>query len=302
LESKEKNQFVFAFEELENNLHPALLRRLFQFITNYVERESCTLFLTTHSSVALDFFGYRKDTQIIRVDHDGETASTKTISAHFDQVELLTELGSRPSDLLQANGVLWLEGPSDRIYINHFINLYSNGSLREGRDYQCAFYGGSILAKTTFVSPDVADPTFTNLLRLNHNVAIICDGDRTAKSGKGSRIKERVRRIKEEVEQLKSAFLWITETKEIENYIPGSVWSLVYGVKNIPDPGQFDTFPCISSDDSGFVQRHLNRRTFDKCDFATQAINHLNRENLSNRFDFDTKMSELVERIKQWNE
>ena len=32
IESKEKSQFTFAFEELENNLHPALLRRLLQYI------------------------------------------------------------------------------------------------------------------------------------------------------------------------------------------------------------------------------------------------------------------------------
>lgn len=301
LKSKEKHQFVFAFEELENNLHPALLRRLFQFIADYVKRENCTLFLTTHSNVALDFFGLRQDTQIIHVNHDGNTASTRTVTAHFDHVGLLTELGSRPSDLLQANGVLWLEGPSDRIYLNHFINLYSDGNLREGRDYQCAFYGGSILANSTFTSPDEADETFANLLRLNHNIAVICDGDRTAASGKGSRIKGRVQRIKQEVEMLRSAFLWITNAKEIENYIPGSVWSTVYDVDNVPDPNQYDTFPSNSSKNSDFVQRYLKRKTFDKCDFAMKAVQHIELSAIERRFELNEKMLELISTIKKWN-
>src|SRR6266550_1207725 len=48
IEKKAKKKFTFAFEELENNLHPALLRRLFQFLENYAIREQATIFLTTH--------------------------------------------------------------------------------------------------------------------------------------------------------------------------------------------------------------------------------------------------------------
>ncbi len=301
LEKTEKQQFVFAFEELENNLHPALLRRLFQYLADYVEREKCKLFLTTHSSVALDFFGTRDDTQIIHVTHDGESASTRTIAAHFDQVMLLTELGSRPSDLLQANGVIWLEGPSDRIYFNRFIELYSDGTLREGRDYQCVFYGGSILANSTFTSPEDADETFVNLLRLNHNIAVICDGDRTTDTGAGSKIKKRVQRIKKEVKQIPGAFLWVTDAKEIENYIPGSVWAKVYKTSGVPDPEKYATFPTSGLEEEDFVQKNLKRKSFDKCEFAMKAVGHLTREALSSRFEMEDKMISLVEQIRTWN-
>ena len=56
VENKEKFQFTFAFEELENNLHPALLRRLFQYLEDYAVNEKATIFLTTHSSIALGPF------------------------------------------------------------------------------------------------------------------------------------------------------------------------------------------------------------------------------------------------------
>ena len=146
IESKEKFDFIFAFEELENNLHPALLRRLFQYLEKYALDEQATIFLTTHSSTALDLFGVSENAQIIHVTHDGKTARTTTVSAHFDRLDIVSKLGAKPSDLLQANGIVWVEGPSDCVYLNRWIQLCSGGTLQEGRDYQCAFYGGSLLS------------------------------------------------------------------------------------------------------------------------------------------------------------
>lgn len=301
IEKQPAARYVFAFEELENNLHPALLRRLLRFLGDYVTREGCRLFLTTHSSVAVDFFGIRKDSQIIQVSHDGESATTRTVLAHFDRVGLLSELGSRPSDLLQANGVLWLEGPSDRIYFNRFIELFSNGELKEGRDYQCAYYGGSVLAKTAFSAPENADDELVNLLRLNNNVAVVCDGDRTEAVGQGAELKGRVQRIAHELAAVPNHFLWVTDSKEIENYIPGSVWSSVYAVSSIPDPGAFDKFPAGSLGDDCFVAKNCGRRSFDKCEFAANATPLLTQELLSRNSEFTIKIQALVDTIKKWN-
>ena len=110
IENKEKSQFMFAFEELENNLHPALLRRLFQYLEDYAVKENAKIFLTTHSSIALDFFGASNDAQIIRVLHDGESAHTEIVHTHSSFIRIISELGARPSDLLQANGLIWVEG------------------------------------------------------------------------------------------------------------------------------------------------------------------------------------------------
>ena len=89
---KDKSSFVFAFEELENNLHPALLRRLFRCLEKYVLEEQATIFLTTHSSTALDFFGASEHAQVIRVSHDGESAQADPVRAHFGIVPCGVEL------------------------------------------------------------------------------------------------------------------------------------------------------------------------------------------------------------------
>ena len=213
---------MFAFEELENNLHPALLRRLFQYLEDYAVNEKAKIFLTTHSSIALDFFGVSGNAQITHVFHDGESARTTTVPTHFGRVNIISELGARPSDLLQANGLIWVEGPSDRIYLNRWIELYTDGRLREGRDYQCVFYGGSLLARVEFKSPEDEVAELANLFQINHNLVVVCDGDREAED---SDIKPRVKRIREEVEKIDGAHTWITDAKEIENYLPGSVLS-----------------------------------------------------------------------------
>ena len=114
--NKPLSSFVFAFEELENNLHPALFRRLLSFISQKIIEEKSTLFLTTHSNIALDFFSTEKEAQIVTITHDGNSAMTKTVMSFSDKANIINDLGAKASDLLQANGIVWVEGPSDRIY------------------------------------------------------------------------------------------------------------------------------------------------------------------------------------------
>lgn len=304
IENKSKSQFTFAFEELENNLHPALLRRLFQFLENYAVKEKATIFLTTHSSTALDFFGVSKNAQVIHVTHDGETGSAKTVLAHFDHLGVISELGAKPSDLLQANGIIWVEGPSDRIYINRWIDIFSEGKLKEGHDYQCAFYGGSLLARTQFVSPEDAESELVNLFRINSNVIVICDGDRTSASGEGARIKARVQRISAEVKKIPNSHIWITEAKEIENYLTGSILEKTFKIKDIPDPEKYDIFfPLDDATKQGksFVESRLNRKSIDKMDLAIQLVPHMTVNIMENRFDLATEIGVIIEKIKSWN-
>ena len=298
-ENRNKSGFVFAFEELENNLHPALLRRLFQYIEKYAITEKVYIFLTTHSSTALDFFGVSKNAQIIHVLHDGESARTIPVSAHFDHLGVVSELGAKPSDLLQANGIIWVEGPSDRIYLNRWIDLYSEGRFQEGRDYQCAFYGGALLARTQFKSPEEAETDLVNLLSVNPNIIVVCDGDRTAKD---SDIKGRVKRINREVQKIPDAHIWITDAKEIENYIPDSVLEKALDLSGLRDPEQYENFfPRKKACSESYIEANLNRRNVDKVDLARLSVPHMTNDIMANRFDWEEQMKEIVARIESWN-
>jgi len=300
IEKKAISKFTFAFEELENNLHPALMRRLFQYLENYAVTEKAVIFLTTHSSTALDLFGVSQNAQIIHVTHDGESARAATVSAHFEHLGVISELGAKPSDLLQANGIIWVEGPSDCIYINRWLDLYTGGRLQEGRDYQCAFYGGSLLARTQFKSPEEAEEELVNLFRVNPNIIVVCDGDRTAK---GARVKDRVRRIRKEVREIPRAHIWVTDAREIENYIPGAVLAKVIEVAELPDPHQYEGFfPRKGSPGTSYVEARMNRKGFDKMDLAVLSVSHMEKAMMSVRFDWEVQMKLIVERIDIWNQ
>ncbi len=299
IENRNKSEFVFAFEELENNLHPALLRRLFQYIEEYAINENTHIFLTTHSSTALDFFGMSKNAQIIHVLHDGESARTTTVSAHFDRLGVVSELGAKPSDLLQANGIIWVEGPSDRIYLNRWIDLYSEGRFQESRDYQCAFYGGSLLARIQFKSPEEGETDLVNLLSVNPNIIVVCDGDQTAKD---SDIKGRVKRINREIKKIPDAHIWITSAKEIENYIPGSVLEKALDRSGLRDPEQYENFfPRKKACSESYIEANLKKRNVDKVDLAKASVPRMTNDIMADRFDWEEQMKKIVARIESWN-
>ncbi len=298
IEEKAKSQFTFAFEELENNLHPALLRRLFQYLIDYAKREQARVFLTTHSSTALDLLALSESAQIVHVIHDGTSAHTVPVRGHFEGLGVVSELGARPSDLLQANGIIWVEGPSDRIYVNHWISIYTDGDLKEGRNYQCAFYGGALLANIQFRDSESAICELVNLFEINPNVVVVCDSDRSSKSAS---LKDRVRRIKDEVALIPNAHLWITKTREIENYVPGTAMAAALSKRSLRNPGQYEPFFPKERLKSSYVEKYGIRASGDKVGLALRFCPHMTKDLMIERFDWEIQIGAIVDRINEWN-
>lgn len=308
IEGKKLKTYVFAFEELENNLHPSLVRRLLAYIckfTNPAKTNSDNFpvfFLTTHASVALDFFAADRMAQIVHVSHDGKTGSTRTVDQSSKAYAVVWDLGTRPSDLLQANGVIWVEGPSDRIYVNRWIELYSGGRYKEGRHYQCAFYGGGLLANLQATMDDEqADTELINLLKINPNAIVISDSDRKSIS---AHFKARVRRIRDEFANLDPAraFHWILSAREIENYLIPEFFDGIEGISVSVNsaPGQFESFFPKHGEES-YLEQKIGRKTFDKSKLAALTTSNMTLEALRNRFDLDDSMKRLLELIEIWN-
>lgn len=233
------SDYIFAFEELENNLHPALLRRLYRYIEDFADQNKSTFFITTHSNVMIDFFSRLAIAQIVHVTHDGTEAKTETISNFIGQNAVLDDLGVRASDLLQANGIVWLEGPSDRIYFNKWVEIYSGGKLREHRDYECAFYGGAILAHHQAAAPNDAGD-FVNIFRINRNAILLADSD---KKNDSDDLKARVARMEEQIDKTRG-LPWVFKAREIENYIPPECIRAAFAdlPRDLPSLGKFQDF------------------------------------------------------------
>lgn len=107
-------------------------------------------------------------------------------------VEVLDDLGVRASDLLQANSVIWVEGPSDRIYINRWLSLVAP-QLREGTDYSIMFYGGRCLSHLSADREAILPAEdMIPLLRINQHSMMVMDSDRDCESDPISDTKRRI--------------------------------------------------------------------------------------------------------------
>ncbi len=298
-DKKKLSDFIFAFEELENNLHPALLRRLLSYLTRKAEEEKFVLFLTTHSNVTIDLFSKNPNAQIVHVTHDGKTASCKTVKTYVENRGILDDLDVRASDLLQSNGVIWVEGPSDRIYLNRWISLWSNGELAEGTHYQCVSYGGRLLSHLSSKDPDeVAQGV--SMLRVNKNALILIDSDKKISRTPLNSTKKRI------VSEIKNAsgIAWVTAGKEIENYIPENAvsnWLVQEGIcatNKVTQVDQYSNFfDYLDSLSKGLGKNYSLKKPL----LAERISPHINRNDLVNTLDLSSKLDEVCNAIRKWN-
>lgn len=274
---------VFAFEELENNMHPSLERKLLYHIRLYSERyPESLIFLTTHSNVAIDLFGKDYRAQIVRVSNDGYKSIVESVISDRDKQMLLDDLGVKASDILQSNCLIWVEGPSDRIYVKKWIDLFSNRKFEEGLHYQFILYGGSLLSHYSVDKKD-----FISLLKINRHSFVVMDSDKTSEK---EELKSRVQRITRELPQNH----WVTAGKEIENYLPEEALSDYFQKPTKINKNQ--QFPNL-------YKKTKKTKTFDKVNFALEIIKnkYYTKENLSKCFDLETKIKELIQFIEESN-
>ena len=189
---KDNNDIVFMFEELENNLHPEIQRRLFEFIYDFCIKNGKTLFLTSHSYVAINCFYSKKNTTIYHIEkNENGNSEILTVDSFMSKANILDDLGVLASDLFQTNGIIWVEGPSDRIYIKKWIELYDN-SLKENVDYSFLYYGGKTLSHYTANDDAQDDEKLLKILLTNRNSAIVMDSDLKKRTESLGRTKKRV--------------------------------------------------------------------------------------------------------------
>ena len=214
-----RSDSLIGIEEPEIHLHPLLQKAFLNFL---IDKTTNRYVITTHSNA---FLSRPHDSHIVHLWlEDGETKS-RAVDTPVHVLQVLNDLGIRAADLLQANFVLWVEGPSDRVYVKRWLALAAP-QLVEGIDYSIMFYGGRLLSHLTLsresVEPSADD--LIKLLRINQHSGILIDSDRKKKSDDLNTTKARV------VEECKSSgvFCWVSAGREIENYLIPECLSAAY--------------------------------------------------------------------------
>lgn len=293
LEGKPLSQYIFGFEELENNIHPALLRRLNNYIYNAAIEHDFIYFLTTHSNVLIDQFSKQSDAQIIHVTHIESVSTCITANTYIENNGILDDLDVRASDLLQANGIIWVEGPSDRIYLNRWISLWSDGELKEGTHYQIIFYGGRLLSHLNAEAPEDVESGIS-ILNTNRNAIMLIDSDKRTRQ---MPINGTKRRIKREFDAME-AYCWITKGKEIENYIPASVVDEFCGVENSGQVNRYTSFfEHLDNISAGEGTKYNTKKPL----LAENLTPYMTMANLVSVLDIDENMIKVCDTIRSWN-
>ncbi|BCH07707.1 hypothetical protein MesoLj131c_19650 [Mesorhizobium sp. 131-3-5] len=212
--------------------------------------------------------------------------------------DILDDLDIRASDILQANGVIWVEGPSDRIYLNKWIELLSDDELKEGVHYSIMFYGGKLLSHLHAMAPEDANKLIS-LLALNRNAAILMDSDRhfgKPADGKKPARKPRMKlndtktRLKDELSAM-GGYVWITEGREVENYLSQPLLRRVTGDITV-DIGKYASVPESSA---------LSKFNGDKVALAHRVAELTERADLDGHLDLAAMVGGLCGVIGGWN-
>lgn len=250
------NDQIVCIEEPELHMHPELQKKFIE----YLEKETTNqYFITTHSASILD----RPSTSIFHVSNIDGVSKVTPVSSPAQRFSVCVDLGYRASDLVQSNCIIWVEGPSDRIYLKWWINSLDK-TLIEGIHYSVMFYGGRLLSHLTAEDPEVEE--FISLRRLNRNISILIDSDRRSKQ---KEINETKKRVKSEFES-SSGFAWITDGKEIENYIDRNI--LESSAKAIHP--NIDTINCRTKYDDPLngLTKTKSKVTIDKIKLAHEVV------------------------------
>jgi hypothetical protein len=208
---KQDRSHIVFIEEPETNLHPGLLRRFVDVLRSF---SSVQFVVTTHSNVLLDCISDDDIVYHFVQDKSGACSATPC-KLLAEQHALLDSLGVSAGSILQANAVIWVEGPSDRLYVREWIRE-SAPDLLEGSDFAFGLYGGSVLSHFALETQEDAAEHLIPLLSLCRFSAVVMDSD-LAPGTSPDQLSDAKKQIVEAARKTAHRKAIITPGREIEN-------------------------------------------------------------------------------------
>jgi AAA15 family ATPase/GTPase len=275
---------IVCIDEPELHLHPGLQRKFLKWIYENTKHQ---YFIATHSNAFLDC-DIPKTVFNTKLVNDATTIEKCETSKAV--CNILDDLGIRASEILQTNGIIWVEGPSDRIYIKKWLEL-ARCEYKEGFHYSFQYYGGRVLSHYSVEADEFNE--FINMLVINRNAFIVMDSD-MEKDYQEDDLRDTKKRIINECEETDIGY-WVSAGREIENYLGNKVLTEFAEEKIMKEK-----FGKIynKDQDQGFCKKYKNK-TRD----SRKIVESMDKKELEdeNNYDLGVKIGELKDKIGSWN-
>ena len=269
---------IICIEEPETNLHPILQRKLLAYLQNETDNQ---YFISTHSAHIIDM-GYANTFRVTKID---DATHVNRVMSPSDRWVTCFDLGYKASDLVQSNCILWVEGPSDRLYLKHWLQLLDT-LLIEGVHYSVMHYGGSLRAHVTASDEPLDD--LVKLRSMNRNLIFVADSDKKKESNE---ITKTLARIKEEITK-EGGIAWVTKGREMENYLDATIVNKVIAGSSFNEVKQTPYGDMVPTNENG--------SEISKIDLAEKYLAE-SKDTIPDVLDLKERLAEVLQFIKKSN-
>lgn len=273
--AKKEGVSIITIDELELHLYPALLKNVLFYLME--QSKELQFFITTHSNIVISTNFNQKVFSIRKI--NGATHIEEMLSKQ-EYYDVFNELGIKASDILQSNGVIWVEGPSDAVILKDW--LCKLGLEPQSLEYiSFVWYGGKIGTRLNF----------SELLILNPNTVLIQDSDLT---GPNDRIEQSKKKIEKQCLE-NNIYCWTTEKREIENYFSEKSLEIFFRAHTRIErksKSKLNHFTNIEDIVPNY-QKH-------KIDYGLELASYTTKDEINNDIELKREIKKIIELIKSW--
>jgi predicted ATP-dependent endonuclease of OLD family len=274
---------VVLLDEPELGLHPDLQRQFVEYLGRLAEEKRLQFFLATHSQVLLNYADLITYYRIVNT--GGKRQLERVEESAIDT--LLSDLGLRPSDVLNQDICLLVEGASDVIFFEHIIrNVYCDEFDRVA--ISVLQYGGGAADGIISGSIDVS-----NIVPVQKYMYWIRDRDNPANNepnASATKFQDALR--KQEIE----CHIW--SKREIEFYYPDNVLKAAQN-------GDESKVRAVLEIKRGDQKEKFREAAKGKgiCIPSGKRLRKLLEEHLKTKDDVDQEIREIIEkRLIRWRD